>query len=138
MCKFPNEHFPAYKVILAAWRRHLKEREHKIPTRLAAARQDLQNRRQAEAHEILGPNASFKDVESATQQSKKRAYNKHFTVRMRVSDIFTGREELARELQSRILPPDDLQTPSKQQRYVLHVMGGLWKDAILPEICERQ
>ncbi|KAF3397270.1 Nephrocystin-3 [Talaromyces pinophilus] len=127
MCKFPDEQFPAYKVILAALRRHLKEAEHKIPTRLAAARQDLRNRRQAEAHEILGPNASFKDVQSATQQSKKRAYNKHFTVRMRVSDIFTGREELARELQARILPPDDPQTPSKQKRYVLHGLGGSGK-----------
>lgn len=127
MCKFPDEHFPAYKVILTALRRHLKEAEHIIPTRLAAAKHDIRDRRKAEVHEILGSNAFIKDVQSATQQSQKKSYNKHFTAKMRVSDIFTGREGLARELQSRILPPVDPQTPSEQKRYVLHGLGGSGK-----------
>lgn len=127
MCKFPDEHCPTYKVILAALRRYLKAAEHKIPRRLAAAKHDLRNLREAEVHEILGSNAYIKDIQSATQKSQKKGYNKHFTAKMRVSDIFTGREELARELQSRILPPADAQTPSKQKRYVLHGLGGSGK-----------
>jgi tetratricopeptide (TPR) repeat protein len=125
MCKFPDEHSPAYKAVLAALRRYSRKADQKIGTRIATTRLDLLKRRQAEAQEMLGQDSNI-DV-PIRQSQKKRGYNKYFKVNMRVSDIFTGREDLARELQGKILPADEPETPSKQKRYVLYGLGGSGK-----------
>lgn len=127
MCKFPDENDSAYKSVLAALRRFSRNIDQRIANRLAVAKDDLFKRRQAEAQEMLGLDARVENTPLPTRQRSKRAYNKYFKVKMRVSDIFTGREELARELQSKILPADEPETPSKQKRYVLYGLGGSGK-----------
>ncbi len=57
-------------------------------------------------------------------------HNKYFEVPRNVSSIFTGREDICRDLQERCLPSDPPSAQKTQKRFVLHGLGGSGKTQI--------
>ena len=57
-------------------------------------------------------------------------HNKYFEVPRNVSSIFTGREDICRDLRERCLPSDPPSAQKTQKRYVLHGLGGSGKTQI--------
>ena len=62
--------------------------------------------------------------------------NKHFEVPRNASPVFTGREEICEELQTRCLPPSEHNTHRQQKRYVIYGLGGSGKTQVCLKFAE--
>ena len=56
--------------------------------------------------------------------------NKYYEVPYTVSSIFTGREEVGRQLSESFFPAKTQGIPSKQTRFVLYGLGGSGKTQV--------
>ena len=60
----------------------------------------------------------------------RRPHNKYFEVPRNVSSIFTGRQDICRDLQERCVPSDPPSAQKTQKRYVLYGLGGSGKTQV--------
>ena len=75
--------------------------------------------------------ANYQCLNVALNHTKSRArHNKYFEVPRSVSSIFTGREDICRDLQERCLPSHPPSAQKTQRRYVLYGLGGSGKTQI--------
>ena len=75
--------------------------------------------------------ADYQCLNIAQNNIQSRApHNKYFEVPRNVSSIFTGREDICRDLRERCLPSDPPSAQKTQKRYVLHGLGGSGKTQV--------
>ncbi|KAF5862715.1 hypothetical protein ETB97_011257 [Aspergillus alliaceus] len=123
MCKFSDGDEPCYRMVRGVLRRYTTKAGPVISKRSQDAKQYLRAQRQHEVAEILtfdihNENKAVHLTWSATKDSP----NKHYLVPFTVSKNYTGRDQLARCLQEKILAPN-----KHQKRFVLYGLGGSGK-----------
>lgn len=123
MCKFSDGDEPCYRMVRGVLRRYTAKAGPVISNRSKDAKQYLRSQRQHEVTEILtfdihNENKAVHLTWSATKDSP----NKHYLVPFTVSKNYTGRDQLARCLQEKILAPN-----KQQKRFVLYGLGGSGK-----------
>lgn len=130
MCRFEGIDSPGYKTVLAALLRYACDAPAIIKKRQYEARKFLDTQRSNEAAELLGLdiNNSDKPSQCLKQESKAPKFrNKYFRIPHNVSSIFTGRKEITKGLEERILASTDWNVQRQQRRFVLYGLGGSGK-----------
>ncbi|KKZ64978.1 hypothetical protein EMCG_09123 [[Emmonsia] crescens] len=123
MCKFSDRNDTGYRMIRGILQRYVAKAGPVISARSEKAKQYLQSRRQYEASEILTFNIhNDNKLLHIECQAVKDNRNQHYVVPFAASESYTGREQLARGLQERMLAPND-----QQKRFVLYGLGGSGK-----------
>ncbi|RJE21192.1 hypothetical protein PHISCL_06468 [Aspergillus sclerotialis] len=123
MCKFGDRKEPSYRMVYGILQRYTKKAGPVISKRSEDAKRYLREQRQNEVDEIL--TFDIHDQNKAvhlTWGDTKDSQNEHFLVPFTVSKNYTGREQLARCLQEKILAPN-----KQQKRFVLYGVGGSGK-----------
>ncbi|KAI9880614.1 MAG: hypothetical protein M1830_001965 [Pleopsidium flavum] len=128
MCKFASNKAPGFTIVVAALLRYAREAETTIEFRWQEARKLLAVQHSNEAAELMGfdiyhDSKRFIHQSEATTQPR----NKHFLIPHNVSSIFTGRDDITRRLQQKILSPSATDAPRQQKRFVLYGLGGSGK-----------
>jgi len=139
MCKFASTKAPGFTIVVAALLRYARESQATIEFRWQEARKLLDVQHSNEAAELIGFDAHNDNKpfiyrsENATQLR-----NKHFLIPHNVSSIFTGRDDITRRLQKKILSSSATDAPRQQKRFVLYgLLGWVGQNSVLLEICSR-
>lgn len=130
MSKFGSIDSPGYKTVLAALLRYARDAPALIKNRQQEARKFLNAHRSNEAAELMGFKIynNSKIIQHEKEELSIPTFrNKYFCIPHKVSSIFTGRKEVAKGLEEKILASADLDAPRQQKRFVLYGLGGSGK-----------
>lgn len=130
MCTFGSIESPGYKTVLAALLRYARDAPKVIQKRRQEAKAFLDTQRLNEAAELMGcytQNGDNSFPDQIEDQKTTASRNQHFRIPHSVSSIFTGRKEISKDLEGKILASSDKKTSRQQKRFVCYGLGGSGK-----------
>ena len=130
MVRFSDKHTSSYRTVVEALVRYCRQAPPIISRRWQQAVESLTKTWSNEAFELVGTAFDVHHNNRPFQYERKlseRPQNKHFYIPQVVSSIFTGREDVSREVEEALLAPEDRDATRQQRRYVIHGIGGSGK-----------
>ena len=129
MVRFANRRDSSYRTAIEALVRYCRHAPSIISRRWTQAEESLSRVWSNEAFELTGTAFDVHHNNRPFPYERKfseRPKNKHFYIPQVVSSIFTGREDISRNIKKVFLAAEDLR-PTQQCRHVIYGIGGAGK-----------